>query len=665
MRGHTECKARTRAVVAVAVSCAALSACKLGHSDSPNAWPQFAEQRFTGTEDIPLVGQLVAADPGDMLTFTVFESPRHGTLTQLSPSGAFRYEPDENFNGADSFVAEVVDSAQHSLRAQILLEITAVNDAPTAVDDVFTVSSQSHSLAVLANDTDPEGDPVTLESVGSALIGTATAAGQTVDLNLPAGFNGVTRFTYRVREPAGLTAEATALVFVGIEPFKIIYLGTDGIFVNDLTTTYRASAAESSPTRIVSMTASVNGRALAYYTREATGDTYRLMYVALDEPGVARPVGPAAAASVATGTTVHSYRISPDGRYLAFELAEATSSGVRTSLLLFDAQSTAAPVTLSSIIATRVGLDPLFSADSKHLYYLAPVPGSAGYHAIYRIDLGTGSATRVSALAADFESFGGYWVADNESQLVVRYRRRAVGAFLYSNAYLVDPSQPDSPIALNPPFSDIEIAVPPTISRDGSYVFFTILGAFPHPPGVVSPRIVPTAAPTGYQEIGAPETWVGAQTQGLDPAHMRADSRALLFTTQWNMASTNLFEVMHDNPGNLTLVNAATLASEAVINGRYSPDAERIFYIRRNTQSGTRALELTRRAAFGTSTVLTIPGDDIAAHQLDAGGRVALLVRGNAPESPYALVNADAPQIYLPVDGPGATTAGMAVVVAR
>ena len=261
-----------RWILAVAVSCSAFSGCNLlGDDDEDNSPPQLTDQRFSGLEDSLLSAQIVATDPGDTLTFAIVESPSHGTLAQFSSSGAFHYEPDENFTGTDSFVARVADSAQQSVRAQILLEITPVNDAPAPAADVFTVSVTT-SLAVLANDTDPDGDALTLDSVDPPLVGSAYArADGTVRLDLPAEFNGVTRFRYRVRDSTGLTADALAVVFVGIGPLKVVYLGTDGIYVDDFTTTYRASAAEGSPTRIMSMAVSTSGRALAYFTQEAGG----------------------------------------------------------------------------------------------------------------------------------------------------------------------------------------------------------------------------------------------------------------------------------------------------------------------------------------------------------------------------------------------------------
>jgi hypothetical protein len=646
-------------VAYIGVVCIASTACNFNDDDDPpNTPPQFGAQRFTGVEDTAIDARIAATDPGDTLTFTVINSPQHGTLTLESGTGAFHYEPDPNYNGADAFVARATDSAQQLVDATIGLEIAAVNDPAALIDDVFSVL-ETDSLAVLSNDTDPEGHAFVLESVDTPWVGAASiTADNTVALQLPPGFSGVTRFRYRVRESTGLTSEATALVFVGIDPFKVVYLGTEGIYVDDLLTTYRVGAAEDSWPEIASIAVSANGRALAYLKREATANTFSLLYVDLDAPDVARRVNPSVLQRF-TGTV--GYWISPDGRYVAYETLDSAPIGVRTSLLLFDAESTAAPTTLGSIVATQIGLFPQFNAASSHLYHVAETPDGGGYYAVYRTDLATGLATRVSGVGGLYDAFGGYGVAHNESQLVTLQRRRAVGVYLYSSLYLVDPNQPDTVTRLDPGFNESKIAAA-TISRDGSYVFLTITGAF-HPFSVLSSRIVPTATPTGYQEIGTPEAWVAMQTAGLHPSHMRADSRALLFTTRWNTASINHFEVMHDNPSNLILVNAPTLASEVVTDGRYSLDGERIFYVRRYTQTDARALEVTRRGAFGTSTPLTLPADRVHAYQLDSGGHVALIVRNTT--EPYLLVNADAPQVYLELDGPGTTVDGAIALVAR
>ena len=48
------------------------------------------------------------------------------------------------------------------------MTVTAVNDAPAAVDDTATTAEDTAvSIAVLANDSDVDGDTLTVERVGT------------------------------------------------------------------------------------------------------------------------------------------------------------------------------------------------------------------------------------------------------------------------------------------------------------------------------------------------------------------------------------------------------------------------------------------------------------------------------------------------------------------
>ncbi len=79
------------------------------------------------------------------------------------------------------------------------------NTAPVAVDDSFTVTSNttSNSLAVLANDTDADGDALTVAGIGS-LQGTATIASdaKSIVYTPKSGFVGTESFTYTVSDGA-------------------------------------------------------------------------------------------------------------------------------------------------------------------------------------------------------------------------------------------------------------------------------------------------------------------------------------------------------------------------------------------------------------------------------------------------------------------------------
>ena len=103
--------------------------------------------------------------------------------------------------------------------------LAAVNDPPIAINDVIE-ADPTDAVAVLANDSDVDGDALTVELRGTPLIGTATVNGDgTFALALPPGFKGFTKFDYRITDSAGITSDATAQVFVGIRSFSVFYHG--------------------------------------------------------------------------------------------------------------------------------------------------------------------------------------------------------------------------------------------------------------------------------------------------------------------------------------------------------------------------------------------------------------------------------------------------------
>jgi Concanavalin A-like lectin/glucanases superfamily/Bacterial Ig domain len=92
-----------------------------------------------------------------------------------------------------------------------------VNHPPVATDDqATTYGSVSVIIKVLANDTDPDGHPLTVATVTQpARGGTVTInADQTLTFKPAAGFSGVATFTYVVKDGFGGMASATVTVNV-------------------------------------------------------------------------------------------------------------------------------------------------------------------------------------------------------------------------------------------------------------------------------------------------------------------------------------------------------------------------------------------------------------------------------------------------------------------
>lgn len=106
------------------------------------------------------------------------------------------------------------------------------NKAPVALDDSLTVTKDSGatSVAVLANDFDPEGQAISLVSA-SAALGTAVAeANDTVTYTPPPGLTGFDTVVYEVADDQGLTRQAQINVTI-IEPQLSIEVSPENTLV--------------------------------------------------------------------------------------------------------------------------------------------------------------------------------------------------------------------------------------------------------------------------------------------------------------------------------------------------------------------------------------------------------------------------------------------------
>ncbi|MEM7703406.1 MAG: Ig-like domain-containing protein, partial [Pseudomonadota bacterium] len=167
-------------------------------------------------EDTPITIPVLAndSDPdGDPLTVIDATAP-NGTVT-INPDGTVTYTPDPDFNGTDTITYTVSDGNGGTTTATVTVEVEPVNDDPVAVDDAITTDEDSPTIIpVLANDSDPDGDPLTVTQ--------ATSPDGTVTIN-PDGsvtfapdpdFNGPTTVTYTISDGNGGTSTASVTVDV-------------------------------------------------------------------------------------------------------------------------------------------------------------------------------------------------------------------------------------------------------------------------------------------------------------------------------------------------------------------------------------------------------------------------------------------------------------------
>ena len=95
--------------------------------------------------------------------------------------------------------------------------LTIVNDPPVAHDDTATTNEDVPcDIDVLANDTDPNNDTLSIASVGLAAGGSVEIVGSVIHYTPNPNFNGSDSFVYTVSDGHGSTD--TAIVFITVTP---------------------------------------------------------------------------------------------------------------------------------------------------------------------------------------------------------------------------------------------------------------------------------------------------------------------------------------------------------------------------------------------------------------------------------------------------------------
>ena len=176
----------------------------------PVAIPDTATTPENFSVDIPVLEN--DSDPdGDKLTITVVTKPRHGDVTQNG--SILTYKPTTGYSGSDSFTYVIIDG--HGGTATATVTISVVNQAPSAQDDTKTTQENVPvTIAVLANDTDPENDPLSIRGFTSPGHGIVTNNSVNLIYTPTSGYSGSDSFTYTISDGHGNTANATVTVTV-------------------------------------------------------------------------------------------------------------------------------------------------------------------------------------------------------------------------------------------------------------------------------------------------------------------------------------------------------------------------------------------------------------------------------------------------------------------
>jgi len=133
---------------------------------------------------------------GDTLTVGDFTQPDGGTVV-LNGDGTFTYTPDAGTVGADVFTYQACDGTVCTT-GTVTVTIGG-NSPPTLLPDVVTTTTNTPvDFDPTDNDTDLDGDPLTVSEASDPEHGTTSVDGNTVTYTPDAGFTGVDTFLVTV-----------------------------------------------------------------------------------------------------------------------------------------------------------------------------------------------------------------------------------------------------------------------------------------------------------------------------------------------------------------------------------------------------------------------------------------------------------------------------------
>ena len=139
-------------------------------------------------------------DSSDTLSIISAQPSAGGTAT-IIPTG-INYTPAAQFVGIETISYTISDgTTQASATLTVTVEEPVPNTPPTAVADTATTTTGSTiNVSVLANDSDTEGDTLTLASAVTGGSGTVSVVGNNVRYVSAANFTGNEVITYTIND---------------------------------------------------------------------------------------------------------------------------------------------------------------------------------------------------------------------------------------------------------------------------------------------------------------------------------------------------------------------------------------------------------------------------------------------------------------------------------
>lgn len=199
---------------------------QLIHPDAANRAPVARTDVVRTSVDTSVVSAVLDNDSDPDSDAIVLEGiasqPEFGSALINQDDMTIVYRPDPGFSGTDLVRYTVVDSLGGAAVGNLLIGVMpaeALNLPPIANDDSYTIGSNATAipLDVLANDSDPESDPLRITAVSDPSIGEVSVEAGRVVFEPSEGSrtaDQVATFTYTIDDTNGNTATATVTVAI-------------------------------------------------------------------------------------------------------------------------------------------------------------------------------------------------------------------------------------------------------------------------------------------------------------------------------------------------------------------------------------------------------------------------------------------------------------------
>jgi hypothetical protein len=599
--------------------------------------PVLTSTQVSVAEDGVVSTQLTAADvEGQTVSFQVGTGATHGSVS-ITPTGLLTYTPAANYNGPDTLTVGVTDNGLGWSFWPLDITVSPVNDAPVAFEDLLRLpSSASVTVPVLTNDSDIDGDSLSVTILDQPGGGTlSVSGGNVVTFTRENAFNGPIRFRYRIADASGATAEAEVRAVIG--EFPGIYYLSDETTVGQLEVhwfdglrVYRIGTDLDPGDEISSFSMASDGQTVAYVVESATVSRVFLSGPSASDSRVIFTSAPKPA-----GSSSRPYvRLNRNGSYLWVYDPFIGFSG--TSYIVRTADGLQTRVAANTPQVTQIGNYFEFNPVNDDFYVQAeaggapPPPSGTGYLTLFRGNAASaGTLNQVGATYPAPSNGGGGGI-----QIAVT----ADGRYALHQEYLFSPNRSsvlvydsvtgsEAPAYRRPLANQIGMWNGFSLSNDGARVCF--LFREPDGGGSFGPSTFVAGSP-GAPAAVAPITPVVA---GGYTCHFGSDNHTMFY-----LANTvaeprqQMYSVDAASPGTPVTVNRPLVAGETLENWWVARDTQRIAFSSYGVgpQRNFYSVSLDAPANFITFAT-NVFDDGSLPGQLEGGGYILAYSRRPAP----------------------------------